>query len=116
VERDEYRAAVLVGAVLVALEIATRDPEPPAVPASCGALPGENLGEPFSAEITFTMGLAAEEIRSLSADLGQLATEIAVWPGSNWPRFHVHTDQPAEVIGQIYAHGTPFDLQITSRD
>jgi hypothetical protein len=116
VERDEYRAAVLVGAVLLALEVATRDPEPPAEPAECGAMPGENLGAPFEAEITFTMGLAGDEIRSLSADLGQLATDVAIWPGNNWPRFHLHTDHPAEVIGQIYAHGTPFDLQITSRD
>jgi len=41
---------------------------------------------------------------------------VVIWPGSNWPRFHLHTDHPAEVIGQIYAHGTPFDLQITNRD
>jgi hypothetical protein len=116
VERDEYRAAVLVGAVLRALEIATREPEPPAEPAECGAMPGENLGEPFEAEITFTMGLASDEIRSLSADLGQLATDVAIWPGNSWPRFHLHTNRPAEVIGQIYAHGTPFDLQITNRD
>lgn len=115
VERDEYRAAVLVGAVLLALELATRDPEPPAEPAACGAMPGENPGEPFEAEITFTMGLAGDEIRSLTADLGQLATDVVIWPGNNWPRFHLHTDHPAEVIGQIYAHGTPFDLQITSR-
>ena len=116
VERDEYRAAVLVGAVLLALELATRDPEPPAEPAECGAMPGQNLGAPFEAEITFTMGLAADEIRSLSTDLRQLATYVVIWPGSNWPRFHLHTDHPAEVIGQIYAHGTPFDLQITNRD
>ena len=59
VERNEYRAAVLVGIVLLALERATRDPEPPAEPAGCGAMPGENLGVPFEAEITFTMGLPA---------------------------------------------------------
>lgn len=113
VDRLEYRTRGLVGLLLVALEIQSRDPEPPAEPASCGALPGENLGRPFAAEITFTMGLPAAEIRSLADDLDGLATEVAVWPGGQWPRFHVHTDRPGDVIGQVYAYGTPFDLVIT---
>lgn len=113
VERAEYRVRGLVGALLVALEIQTRDPEPPAHPASCGALPGQNLGRPFTAEITFTMSLAPAEIRSLSNDLAGLVTEIAVWPGGQWPRFHLHTERAGDVIGQVYACGTPFDLEIT---
>jgi hypothetical protein len=116
VERIEYRARGLVGLVLVALEQQTRDPEPPGEPASCGALPGENLGRPFPAEITFTMGLAPAEIRSLTVDLTGLAAEVTVWPGSQWPRFHVHTDRAGDVIGQVYAYGTPFDLLITEQD
>jgi hypothetical protein len=116
VERIEYRARGLVGLVLVALEQQTRDPEPPGEPASCGALPGENLGRPFPAEITFTMGLAPAEIRSLTVDLTGLTAEVTVWPGSQWPRFHVHTDRAGDVIGQVYAYGTPFDLLITERD
>ena len=75
-DRIEYRARGLVGLVLAALEIQTRAPEPPAVPASCGALPGQNLGHPFAAEITFSMGLEVSDIRSLSADLAELCTEI----------------------------------------
>ena len=113
VERVEYRTRGLVGALLVALEIQTRDPEPPALPASCGALPGQNLGRPFTAEITFTMGLAPAEIRSLTNDLAGLVTELAVWSGGQWPRFHVHTDRAGDVIAQVYAYGTPFDLEIT---
>ncbi len=116
VDRIEYRARGLVGLLLVALEQETRDPEPPGEPASCGALPGENLGRPFPAEITFTMGLAPAEIRSLANDLAGLATEVTVWPGSQWPRFHVHTERAGDVIGQVYAYGTPFDLMITEQD
>jgi len=119
IDRIEYRTRGLVGILLVALEQETRDPEPVGEPASCGALPGDNLGQSFSAEITFTMSLAQAEIRSLSADLAGLASEVTVWPGrdsrSGWPRFHLHTDRPGEVIGQVYAYGTPFDLEITDR-
>jgi len=116
VDRIEYRARGLVGLLLVALEQETRDPEPPGEPASCGALPGENLGRPFPAEITYTMGLAPNEIRSLTHDLAGLGAEVTVWPGSQWPRFHVHTDRAGDVIGQIYAYGTPFDLLITEQE
>ena len=115
VDRIEYRARGLVGLLLVALEQETRDPEPPGEPASCGALPGQNLGRPFPAEITFTMGLAPADIRSLANDLAGLAAEVTVWPGSQWPRFHVHTDRAGDVIGQVYAYGTPFDLTITEQ-
>ena len=59
------------------------------------------------------MGLAAAEIRSLSDDLAGLVTEVTVWPGGQWPRFHLHTERPGDVIGQVYAYGTPFDLEIT---
>jgi len=114
-DRIEYRARGLVGLVLAALEIQTRAPEPPAVPASCGALPGQNLGRPFAAEITFSMGLETPDIRALSADLAQFCTEITVWPVGQWPRFHLHTESAGDVIGQVYAYGTPFDLLITNR-
>ena len=114
-ERDEYRTRGLVGLLLNALAQETRDPEPPAAPASCGALPGDNTGRAFEAEITFSMGLAAAEIRSLAADLEQVSAEVTVWPGGQWPFFHVHSDRPGEVVGQIYAYGTPFDLVITDR-
>jgi len=38
-----------------------------------------------------------------------------MWPGSQWPRFHLHTDRAGDVIGQVYAYGTPFDLLITEQ-
>jgi len=114
-ERTEYRVRGLIGMLLFALEEQTRDPAPPGEPASCGARPGENLGHPFPAEVTFTMGLALTEVRALCDDLEQLAGEVTVWPGSLWPSFHVHTDRPGEVVGQIYAYGTPFDLVISDR-
>jgi len=114
-ERAEYRVRGLIGVLLVALEMETRSPAPPAEPAGCGALPGENLGRAFDAEITFAMGLPPAEIRALSDDLAGLAAEVTVWPGGRWPHFHVHTDRPGQVIGQVYAYGTPFDLLITDR-
>jgi len=120
IDRIEYRTRGLLGILLVALELETRDPEPAADPASCGAAAGENLGRQFDAEITFTMGLAPAELRALSDDLAGLVSELVVWPGrdsrNSWPRFHLHTVRPAEVIGQVYAYGTPFDLAITDRD
>jgi hypothetical protein len=120
IDRIEYRTRGLLGILLVALELETRDPEPAGEPASCGAAPGENNGSIFDAEITFTMGLAPADMRALSDDLAGLVSELVVWPGrdsrNSWPRFHLHTEQPAEVIGQVYAYGTPFDLAITNRD
>ena len=114
-DQIQYRARGLVGLLLAALEVQTRDPEPPAEPAACGAMPGENLGRPFDAEITFALGLAPAEIRSLSADLAGVASEVTAWPRNQWTQFHVHSDQPGEVVGQVFAYGTPFDLQITAR-
>lgn len=116
VERVEYRIRGLVGLLLIALEVETRDPEPPGEPAPCGALPGENLGHSFLAEITFTMGLPTPEVRLLSNEIVGLGGDLTVWPGSQWPRFHVHTDRVGEVLSQVFAYGTPFDLQVTSRD
>ncbi len=115
-ELTEHRIRGLVGSLLVALEVVTRDPEPPAEPAPCGARPGENLGRPFDAEITFTMGVAEAEIALLTADLRGLAAGLTVWPGGQWPKFHVHTDRPGDVLSQVFAYGTPFDLLVTSRD
>ena len=115
VERNEYRTRALVGIVLSALEQVTRNPEPVGEPASCGALPGQNLGRVFTAEITFSMGLADSEIRLLTADLREIQAEVVVWPGSQWPRFHLHTDRPGEAVGLLFAYGTPFDLEITNR-
>jgi hypothetical protein len=114
-ELTEHRIRGLVGSLLVALEVETRDPEPPAEPAACGAGPGENLGRTFDAEITFTMGLAPPEVGALTRDLTELAADVTVWPSGQWPKFHVHSDRPGDVLSQVFAYGTPFDLLITSR-
>jgi len=116
-ERVDYRARGLVGLLLIALDHVTRAPEPPAEPASCGAGPTENVGRAFPAEITFQIGLDPDQARSLAVELGGLSEEVTVWPQGqdSWHRFHIHSDRPAEVIGQVYAYGTAFDLQITDR-
>jgi len=116
-EQADYRVRALVGLLLVALEHVTRKPEPAAEPASCGAGPGENAGHSFPAEITFQIGVEPGSARSLAAELRGLADEVAVWVSGDgsWYTFHVHTDRPGEVVGQVYACGTAFDLQITDR-
>ena len=115
-ERADYRTKALVGMLLVALELESRDPLPPAQPAACGALPGENRGAAFLAEITCTMHVDAETMASLTGELNRLCREVAIWPTDGSPVFHLHTDRPGEVIEQLYASGMPFDLQITRLD
>lgn len=116
-EQADYRVRALVGLLLVALEHVTREPEPAAEPASCGAGPGENAGHSFPAEITFQIGVEPGSARALAAELRGLADEVAVWVSGDgsWYTFHVHTDRPGEVVGQAYAYGTAFDLQISDR-
>jgi len=115
-ERVDYRAKALVGMLLIALELECRDPLPPARPAACGALPGENRGTAFLAEITCTMHVDAETMGTLTGELGRLCREVTIWPTDGSPAFHLHTDRPGEVIEQLYASGVPFDLQITRLD
>ncbi len=112
-ERADYRAKALVGAMLVALELECREPLPPARPASCGALPGENRGGAFLAEITCTMHVTDEVMPALTGELNRLCREVAIWPTERAPSLHLHTDRPGEVIEQLYASGMPFDLQIS---
>lgn len=112
-ERADYRAKALVGMVLVALELECREPLPPAQPAACGALPGENRGAAFFAEITCTMQADRESLAGLTGELNRLCREVAIWPTHAAAAFHLHTHRPGEVIEQLYASGMPFDLQIT---
>lgn len=112
-ERADYRAKALVGMVLVALELECREPLPPARPAACGALPGENRGASFLAEITCTLQADRESLAGLTGELNRLCREVAIWPTHAAAAFHLHTDRPGEVIEQLYASGMPFDLQIT---
>lgn len=111
--RADYRAKALLGMLLVALERECRAPLPPAQPAACGALPGENRGQAFMAEITCTLHVDGETMATLIGELNRLCREVAIWPTGGSPAFHLHTDRPGEVIEQLYASGMPFDLQIT---
>jgi hypothetical protein len=115
-EQADYRARALVGMLLVALELESREPLPPAEPADCGALPGENRGVAFLAEITCSMHVEREAMATLTGELGRLCREVAIWPTDGSPAFHLHTDRPGEAIEQLYASGMPFDLQITRLD
>lgn len=112
-ERTDYRVKALIGMVLVALELECREPLPPARPAACGALPGENRGTAFRAEITCTMQADRESMAGLTGELNRLCREVAIWPTHTAAAFHLHTDRPGEVIEQLYASGMPFDLRIT---
>ncbi len=116
VDRADYRTRALVGMLLMALELESRDPLPPAAPAACGALPGENRGAAFLAEITCTMHVDPDAMAALTGDLNRLCREVAIWPTDRSPAFHLHTDRPGEVIEQLYSTGMPFDLQITRLD
>ncbi len=115
-DRADYRTKALVGMLLVALELESRDPLPPARPAVCGAMPGENRGTAFLAEITCTMHVDRDAMATLSGELNRLCREVAIWPTDGPPAFHLHTDRPGEVVEQLYASGVPFDLQITRLD
>jgi len=115
-EQANYRTRALVGMLLVALELESRDPLPPARPADCGALPGENRGTAFLAEITCSMHVEGEAMATLTGELGRLCREVVIWPTDGSPAFHLHTDRPGEAIEQLYASGVPFDLQITRLD
>ena len=111
-DRVEYRTRGLIGMLLVGLELASREPDPPAVPATCGAGPGENRGRAFLAEVTFEIRCGASESAALHQDLLDLGDDVQWWSRSGVDHFHVHTDRPGEVISQAYASGTLFDLVV----
>ncbi|MBM9469558.1 hypothetical protein [Nakamurella leprariae] len=110
----EYRTRGLIGMLLIALQQASRAPEPPAEPASCGAGPGEHRGSAFDAEIGFEIRCEDPERDTLIAELQPLAQEVRVWSSNGVHAFHVHTRRPGEVISLAYASGMLFDLEITA--
>jgi hypothetical protein len=111
----EYRTRGLIGMLLIALQQASRAPEPPAEPASCGAGPGERRGNAFDAEIGFEIRCEDPERDTLIAELQPLAQEVRVWSSTGVHTFHVHTRRPGEVISLAYATGMLFDLDVTAR-
>jgi hypothetical protein len=110
----EYRTRALIGMLLIALQQASRAPEPPAEPASCGAGPGEHRGSAFDAEIGFEIRCEDPERDTLIAELKPLAQEVRVWSSTGVHTFHVHTRRPGEVISLAYASGMLFDLEVTA--
>ncbi|GAA1999748.1 hypothetical protein JL107_00165 [Nakamurella flavida] len=115
-DRVEYRTRGLIGMLLVGLEQASQTPDPPAVPAACGAGPGENRGRAFTAEVTFEIRCGTSESAALHQDLLALGEDVQWWSRSGVDHFHIHTDSPGEVISQAYASGTLFDLAVTLRE
>ncbi len=111
-ERIEYRARGLICLVLIALQDVCAEPAGPTDPASCGAMPGENLGRPFAAEVTFQLGTGAAEFAELVTAIGALSAEVTTWERDGLLWCHVHTERPGEVIEQAYASGAVFDLRI----
>ncbi len=111
-ERIEYRARGLLCLALLALREVCAEPAGPVEPASCGAMPGENLGRPFAAEVTFQVGTGDEDFADLVAAIRALSTDVTTWQREGLLWCHVHTERPGEVIEQAHASGAVFDLRI----
>lgn len=124
----DLRVRALVGRVMVALQQVTRPPDPPALPAPCGAGPGDVLGRVFPAEITCQIAVADAQVDTLRTELQGLGDVVSIWPrsagsvavagaaGGAWQRVHVHSDRPGAVVEALFAGGSVFDLQITALD
>lgn len=114
---DDYRLRALIGMVLAALnDVVSAMQDGPQV-AGCGATAGDHRGRTFLAEVTFEFRGAAAAQARLADSIGLMGTDLRVWPGSGddgITHYHLHTNHPAEVVGEIYAMGTPFDLLIGS--
>jgi hypothetical protein len=110
--REEFRLRALIATVLAALaQVAGGADGEPEV-AGCGAGPGEHSGRRFLAEVTFEFRGDATARSRLQQTLASMGTDLRVWPGEDRARFHLHTVHPADVVGEAYALGTPFDLRI----
>lgn len=123
------RVRAVVGRVLVGLQQATRPPDPPALPAPCGAGPGDVHGRGFIAEITCEMAVADTQLDAVGAELREVADLVRFWPRSSagaagaaglgedsWQRVHVHTGDPGAVVEVLFASAAVFDLRITALD
>lgn len=114
---DDYRLRALIGMVLAALNDAVIAIQDRPQVAGCGATAGDHRGRTFLAEVTFEFRGAAAAQARLADSIGPMGTDLRVWPGSGddgVTHYHLHTNHPAEVVGEIYALGTPFDLLIGS--
>ncbi|GGM06576.1 hypothetical protein [Nakamurella endophytica] len=113
-DRAAYRLRALVCAVLMALQRACVPPPPPAEPASCGARPGEPVGDPFPAEVSFDVFLGDAELADLRRRLAALSSEVVVWSDADIRHLHVHTERPGPVVSEAFAAGTVFALHIAA--
>lgn len=105
----------LIAHILAAFSAATGPHRTGPVTASCGARPGEHSGEPFAAEITFTVIASQQLSDELRRDLRSLADEVTVWSTGERHQFHVHATDPGEVVTTAFASVTLFDLRIGRR-
>lgn len=106
------RLRSLIGMVLAALARVVGAADAEVESAGCGAGPGEHGGRRFLAEITFEFRADAATRSRLAQTLTTIGTDLRVWPQQDHHRFHLHSVYPAQVIDEIYALGTPFDLRI----
>lgn len=111
-QADEFRLRALIGMLLAALaQVVGRGDDDVAV-AGCGAGPGDHSGRRFLAEVTFEFHGDAAARAALEQTLSTMGTDLRVWPAEDSAQFHLHTVHPADVVGEVYAVGTPFDLRI----
>lgn len=111
---DEQRLRVLLGMVLLALDEVAGAPDGRRAVAGCGAAAGEHRGRTFLAEVTFDFYGADETHARVAGSIARMGTDLRVWPDdeSGVTHYHLHTNHPAEVIAEVFAAGTPFELKI----
>lgn len=109
---DDARLCSLIATVLAALAQVVGRGAPTTVVAGCGAGPGDHSGRRFLAEVTFQFHGDALARDRLEQTLAAMGTDLRVWPVEDRAHYHLHTVHPADVVAEIYALGTPFDLRI----
>jgi hypothetical protein len=113
------RLHLLLVRLLDALVEVNRPPRTGPDVAPCGAVAGENVGVPFSAEVTFTIFGSSNEAAALQnelrVELQATSTEVICWSDGDRHLFHLHTDRPGRAVALAFASSTVFDLEITAR-
>lgn len=109
---DESRLRALIATVLGALAQVVGPGGGPDQVAGCGAGAGEHSGRRFLAEVTFQFHGDASACDRLEQALSTMGTDLRVWPADGSASYHLHTVHPADVVAEVYAVGTPFDLRI----
>ncbi|MDQ2845287.1 MAG: hypothetical protein M3Y77_02810 [Actinomycetota bacterium] len=111
---DEQRLRVLIGMVLLALDEVAGRPDGRRAVAGCGAGAGEHRGRTFLAEVTFDFYGADQTQAQLAGSIARMGTDLRIWPDADVgvTHYHLHSNHPAEVVAEVFAVGTPFELKI----